>query len=77
MYHDKRAIQIDFSSQLSDNRKSIEKQRMIIKTMILTLTKNITSDPGTVESEQQRHGGLSFLFTSKTKLLIPASASSL
>ena len=45
--------------------------------MIQTWTKKITSDLGTVEFEQQRHGGLSLLFTSNTKLLIPASASSL
>ena len=44
--------------------------------MILTWTKNITSDLGTVEFEQQCHGSLSLLFTAKTKLLIPASASS-
>ena len=74
---DKRAIQIDFSSQLSDKRKSIEMQILIIKTKILTWTKNITSDIGTVEFEQQRHGELSLLFTSKTKLPISASTSSL
>ena len=33
---DKKAIQIDFSSQFSDNKKSIVTQRIIISNMMLT-----------------------------------------
>ena len=63
---DNKAIQIDFPSQLSDKRKTIVKISLIIRTMILTWTKNIIWDRGTDELEQQRHGGLFLLFTSNT-----------
>ena len=36
----------------------------------------ITSDRGTTAFEQQHHGGLSFLLSSKAKLVTPPSISS-
>ena len=70
------AIQIDFSSQLSDIEKGIEKQKLIMSTKMPTWTKNITSDHGTTVLEQQRHAGHSLSLLSKTKLFTPPSISS-
>ena len=47
-----------------------------MSTIMLTWTKKITSDRGTTVLEHQHHGGLSFLLSSKAKLVTPPSISS-
>ena len=51
-------------------------QRLIMNTIMPICTKNITSDRGTTGLEHQRHGGLSLLLSSKTKLVTSPSISS-
>ena len=57
---------MDFSRKFFDTQKSIEKQRLFMTTIMPTWTKNITSDRGSTVLEQQRHGGLFLLPSSKT-----------
>ena len=70
------AIQIDFSSQLLAVKKSMEKHRIIIKTISVTCTKKTISERGTDVCEQHFQGALSWLFSSNTKFWIPSVLSS-